>query len=235
MAWSLIAHKIAVKTSTAAINSTGADLFIVAVTSYSTTPITVSDSASNTWTGLTERTSGNNHLRIFYCQGGTTSATHTFSTNANFYCIEVAVFSGSAATPFDVENGNTSGTTVSSLTTGSITPAGNGELIVSAFGLGADAATSACTLSVNSSLTITDQTTAVNGVNDGGALAYFAQPTAAAINPTWTLSVAQSVVTASIAAFKGAGGAATASAGILWRSFLDGMGGGGYFRGNRIQ
>ena len=213
MAWSVLAHTIATRATTTAIDTTGADLLVVAVSSYSTTPVTVSDSKSNTWSPRTEKASGNNHTRLFFCQGGTVGSAHTFSTNADFYDIAVAAFSGSGAIPFDVENG--AAAVASALATGSITPAVNGELIVSALGETADGGISR-TYSVDSGLTITDQNGAAGGNHNGLGLAYFAQTTAAAINPTWSITGGANNIAAVIASFKPAagGGGITADASI---------------------
>jgi len=213
MAWSLIAHTIKTRATTNAINTTGADFIVISVASYSTTPITVSDSQSNTWSPRTEKATGNDHVRLFYCQAPTTNSAHTFSTNADFYEIAVQAWSGSTSTPFDVENGATGPN--ATLQTGSITPSVNNELIVSAVGQSADGATGTQTWTVDSSLTISDQVSALGGQHTGLAFGYFAQTTAAAINPTWTLSSTANQA-AVIASFKPAagGGITTINAGL---------------------
>ena len=203
MSWSLLANTIKAKATTDAIDTTGADLLIVEVVSYSVTPITVSDSKSNTWSYGTEKAVGTCHTRLAYCQGGTVGSAHTFSTNANFYTIAVAAFSGSAASPFDVENGN-AGT--SPIATGSITPSADGELIISAAGESADGATGSQVYSNNASLSITNQEPAISGNVDGGALAWLAQSTKTSINPTWSGSSGTPSLAVVIAAFKGAAG-----------------------------
>lgn len=234
MAFALIAHTAAANATTTAINTTGADFIIVAVCSYSTTPVTNSDSASNTWSQLTEvqAVSANAHLRMFYVQAPTTSASHTFSTNANFYAIAVAAFSGSQATPFDVQS--TASATSLTIQPGSITPAGNGELIISSVGMSADGA-SGQTWSVDSSMTISDQIAPTGGAHNGLALAYLLSSTGA-INPTWTASGGGSPnQAAAIAAFKGSGGGGGGgSMMVMFRRILDGLGGGRQ-HGNRLQ
>jgi hypothetical protein len=203
VAWSLIAHAANSNGATAAIDTTGADIIFLATATFGAQ--TPTDSASNTWTGLTAKAGGDsNNLRLWYCKNPVTSATHTFNT-ASFYSIAVQAWSGSGATPFDVENGAT-GSSLNSLATGSITPSEDDELIISAFGV--NTSTSGRTWSVNSSLTISDQRGSnSSGTNFGLGFAYLNQATAASINPTWTISGgATSTVEAVIASFKGAGG-----------------------------
>lgn len=196
--------------TTGAIDTSGASLIVVNASWYNGTTAdgTLTDSASNTWSLLTKKSLAVSiSNRLFYCANPITSATHTFTYNGTsiFPSLDVSSFSGAAtSSPFDVENGATgSGTTVQP---GTVTPSENGELIVSGTAFSIIA-----TVSIDSSLTITNQTNFSAGANEGGALAYLVQSTAAAINPTWTSSASQVAFIATIATFKqqAAGGRAS--------------------------
>lgn len=214
MAWSQIAHVGASSTggsnfTSSAIDTTGANLIIIAVHSYEVQiQPTLTDSKSNTWTGLTAYSNtGTVRTRIYYCYGGTVGSGHTFTiTNpvegATYSCIEVVAYSGAASSPFDVENGNNTGS-ASTLTTGSVTPSVNGELLIAAVGT-----SSVNPSSIDSSFTISDSSNYSGGNHFGGGMAALIQGTAGAINPTWTLSGIGAAATA-IATFKVAAGGTT--------------------------
>lgn len=200
---SLVAHTSAASSggalslTTGSVNTAGANFIVIAVSFYNNIAQTVSDSNSNTWTALTQYGSGNN-IRLFYCISCTVGSGHTFTTtssSSSYQAIAVEAFSGVANNPFDVQNGGGTFTTCV-CQPGSITPSQNGELIISAIVDG-----STTSVSVDSSMTITDQQFYSNGNALGGALAYLVQPAAAAINPSWTSAGSASVT---VAAFKAA-------------------------------
>lgn len=186
-----------------AIDTTGCNLLILGIHYYTAgSAFTVSDSKGNTWTPLTEYvTSGYVGVRLYYRLSPTVGTGHTFTVGmaGNRYpSITVMGFSGVAtSSPFDVQNGSTSDVAGTSRQPGSVTPAGNGSLVVSGIAFSA-AYTSP---SVNSSMTLQESVAYLAGNYIGGAVAYYVQPTAAAINPTfsWTNSVRTS---AAIAVFK---------------------------------
>lgn len=189
--------------STTSIDTTGVDLLIVTVSYFnptqSTTPYTVVDNKSNTFTPRTVYNTGtNSSVAIYYAQAPTVGSGHTFTaTSAEFASICVAGFSGSITSPFDQENGNGS-TSTSSIQPGSVTPSENNELVIS----GVVAHTGGDPFSINSGFTIAVQ-------NDGspssfpGGLAYIIQTSAAAVNPSWSLA-GSGQAAAAIATFKAA-------------------------------
>ena len=211
MTWSLIGHELAhgaLGGTTTAFDTTGADLIVLCVSSYTGTP-TVSDSQSNTWSPLTKQTEADASSQLYYCASPTTSSAHTFtvSSGSNTYdVLTVSAFSGSGASPFDVQNGAVSALDNGAIQPGSITPSVNGEMIISG-----TASFTTHVLSVDSGLTITDQQLYTSGDCTGGALAYFVQTTAAAINPTWSHS-GSNQSSAVIASFKPAAGGGTSVA-----------------------
>ena len=209
MAWSLVANPSKSSAgptfTTSGVNTTGADLLIVFITSGSTTP-SLSDSFSNTWTLIASITGSHGLSYLYYCSAPTVGAGHTFTTDkTNFGTITVQAWSGSAASPLDQFSSFGTSTTTT-VQPGSITPLSNNELIIcgSFSGLVAIAEPT-----VDSGFTIPAGSgfAGVPGTNYGGeALAYLEQTSAAAVNPTWTYASNTGDGQAIIASFKGAAG-----------------------------
>lgn len=185
--------------TTSAINTTGANLIVVAIcTVNNLTGATVTDSKSNTWSSSLTAVSGGNLIQIFYLYSPTVGSGHTFtfttSGGPTTPSIAVAAFSGTLS-PFDQQMGATQTGAISTFQAGSITPTANNELII------AQASNySTSTVSINDGFTITDSVSPL--YNTGNTLAYLVQTTAAAINPTWTYGTAQTYASAKIASFK---------------------------------
>ena len=193
--------------TSSAINTTGASLLIVVASNFSSDLYSPTDSKGNTYTSLTRVASVGNTARIWYCANPTVGSGHTFTlTRVNDLAFGIsgcaAAFSGVATTsPFDVENGTA--TYGASGVTGSVTPSNDNELILA--GVGFWTGGTPAVMSINSSMSITDQVVDSNANStSGSALAYFVQGTAAAINPTWTSTVNPTVLNAFIASFKAA-------------------------------
>jgi len=191
--------------TTGAINTTGANLLVVVVSQYGNIAEgTLSDSKGNTWTGLTLKTGpGTVALsRIHYCVPSSVGSGHTFtysSASNMFGEIAVMAWSGAAASPFDVENGGSTGSGTS-LQPGSVTPSLNGSLLVA----GVSITDGSSSYSIGSGFTVIANVPFSASVNEGLLAAYLVQGTAAAINPTfsWTGSAEAA---ATIAVFKPAG------------------------------
>ena len=140
---------------------------------------------------------------MYYCSAPIVGTGHTFTYSGTsiYTAMCVQAFSGLASsTPFDVQNGAAT-TGATSLQTGSITPTANGELLVTYI---APFNSVSVSPTIDSGFTVTDFI-AGGGGNWAAAMAYFVQPTAAAINPTWSYTPSASAST-EIASFKGAGG-----------------------------
>lgn len=194
MAYALIAHTIAASAgpnpnvTTSAINTTGANLIVATFSGYSinASPLSMTDSKSNTWTLIASYTSTVTRTSMYYCIPTTVGSGHTFTGGvvsgggAYYPCLAIMAWSGATATPFDKHNGATS-TGATSIQTGSVTPSTNNELLLTAVGF---AATD--TYTVDSSFTIEDQHNYGAGTNFGLAFAYLIQTTAAAVNPKWS-------------------------------------------------
>lgn len=212
MAYALAANAAAGSTdgnaaTTSGIDTTGANLLVVAVTYYVLGgTVSVSDSKGNTWTQAAED-GGNNatgHATLFYSKNPSVGSGHTFTVTSTggFPGICAAAFSGAdTAAPFDQQSAFGSGG-ASSIQPGSVTPSEDNELLVTAV----SKAAAGVTASVDGGFSETDEFDLVGGQHFGLAMAYLVQTSAAAANPTWTLSGSASTA-AAIATFKaGAGG-----------------------------
>lgn len=188
--------------TTPAINTAGSSLIIVGLTFFTgaSTPI-LTDSKSNVWTKLAVSSVTSNLAAVlYYSTNPTVGAGHTFSENVtiSFPSIAVLALSGSTTlTPFDQENGNSNGSSASSIQTGSVTPTADNEILVSV--VGGDQATA---FGIDSSFIISDQIPAA-GNNYSTGLAYIikgAGSSGSAVNPTWSSSSVKLVTR--IATFK---------------------------------
>lgn len=185
MSFSLLAHTSTFGTNggtTSAINTTGANLIVLVLSSQGAVMGTFSDSQGNTYINVTDEPASSGSSQIWYCSSPSTSASHTFTVSgANLFAwMGVMVFSGakstSAADQHNVNRG--SGTTIQP---GSVTGTQSPCLVIASV-----CTEAAGTLSIDSSFAITDQKALVGSVNYTGAAAWLVQPTATAVNPTWT-------------------------------------------------
>jgi len=208
MAIALVANTAAQGTTsgatTSGIDTTGANLLVVVLATYqATTEAAISDSKSNTWTGLTASHDGSvSRTRIFYCLNATVGASHTFTCSqaSSFSSLAVSAWSGViTSSAFDVGNGANSFTAVTSIATNSVTPSENGSLLITG---GCWASVGAPdSSSINNSFSVLNALGNVSGQSFGVLHGYRIQTTAAAVNPTisWTTL---SGVSVSIATFK---------------------------------
>jgi len=145
-------------------------------------------------------------VTIYYCSGCTYGASDAFHcTGCGYATFTVMTFSGAKATSvLDAVGGQTS-SSATSLSSGSVTPASNGELIVT----GVETGGGGVTYSVDSGFTISNQG---NGPVPGGS-AYLIQGTGAAVNPSWSWSPAAqagvAIATFLPATYSGGGGGST--------------------------
>lgn len=203
----LVAHAIAgsggtSSATTAGVNTSGANfLVVVAVDLAGGSQSAISDSYGNTpYLQLTSQSATVRETISFY-YSATVGAGHTFTASGGTVsAIAAAAFSGVLTTnPVDVQAGtNNSGS--ATIQPGSITPTQNNELIIS--GIGGYVVAGSETYSIDSGMTITDQQGLIGGASFGLALAYKVQTTAAAINPTWTVSSSAAGLSATNGSFK---------------------------------
>jgi hypothetical protein len=198
---------------TTGIDTTGANLLLIYIADRSASSAGVpSDSKGNSYTGLTARTNTTNARgRWFYATGSpTVGSGHTATDTGDFGTITFMAFSGAHATaPFDVENGAAADSSGASINAGSITPNQNDSLVV--IGLTEGNTPGGGGPSIDGGFSTPVYTTFAAGSSArGAAISYLIQTSAAAANPTWTVSGVTEYATA-IAAFKpaAAGGGST--------------------------
>jgi hypothetical protein len=187
--------------TTASIDTTGMNLIVIVLSDYiGSAQATISDSKSNSYTGLTSQANASaERSRIYYIQGGVVGASHTFTATCTtcYPSIYVMSFSGVGVSPFDQQNGATTASSVSTFQAGSVTPTVNNELVVA--GLSCNTCNTGAT--IDSSFVLSDSASGSGGARIGGGAAYIIQTTAGATNPTWSWSGGSSVA-ATIATFK---------------------------------
>ncbi len=179
--------------TTPARDTTGAKIITLVTTQASNN--TPTDSASNTWAKRSEALNGSARCSIWECINPTTNASHTFSLTATVPGIAMAAFAGTPDV-FDQSN-NATGSSVSSLATGSVTPTADNELII-------DAAlcSSVDPNSIDAGQTLLEHFTGDGATVFGTGLAYEIQTSATTRNPTFTFSGSSGTAGACIATFK---------------------------------
>lgn len=185
--------------TTPPIDTTNANLLIAAISYFTSVTPTLSDSFTNTWNGLTAKSSVNATSRLFYAFPATAGINHTFTLTgtAFFGSIAVLALSDALSSPFDVENGAFF-ENVGGITPGDITTNFSNELIVTA--LAHDPGIS--NLVIDTGFSILTSLGYVNAAHQGIALATHTQEVASfqvGPNWNWTGSVGAASV---IAAFK---------------------------------
>jgi hypothetical protein len=211
---SLLAHAVCAGNSctTGGINTTGATLLIAVAYYASAAPSAPTDSKGNTWRASTAYSDGEgtpHEIEIYYSydHGGSAlsvGAAHTFTcgNSNNGPWLMVYAVSGTLTTSavYDTVNGaGSAGGNVTSIATGSITPAVTGEFIAS--GLAVNADYGAIPGIAVTSLTLLDASS-----GNAGEDAYLIDANTNPLNPTWSWTTSQKAV-ATIAAFKPSGAA----------------------------
>ena len=197
----LVAHAIGSgqnQADTSAIDTTGATLLVAAIAYYGTSGLpSFAGSKNNSWTALDAYFGGDGVLILYYCKNPVVGTNHSFSASAtNMYgSLAVAAFSGTDTIANADGNNGAGASSTSSISSGSISPSDDGELIISAcLRVGNSAAPSAA------GFTLTDSNT--SALNFCVGLGYKLQTTAAPVSATWQSNVAANRMAATIAAFK---------------------------------
>lgn len=201
-------HTAAINTTTttavtSGIDTSGNSLIALCLQDINATLNTVSDSKGNTISLLTEQASGglNAHSLIGYLQNPTVGTGHTFTLTApgtgDYPGLAVIGWNGAKTSGvFDQQNGAVqSSGSATTIQAGSITPTEDNEVVVACVSW----ANTTATPTIDSGFTITDRAEALAAL--GLSMAYKIQTTAAAVNPTWTVSTGQ-YMAATIASFK---------------------------------
>ena len=196
--------------ATAAVDTTGATLLVISVSSYGVGAVpTVSDAKGNVYTALTSRTQGTARHRLFYRLAPTVGTGHTFTvTGAGIYAAILAyAFAGVGS--YQTESGTTA-TSGASLASGSVTPSTSGALIVT--GIAGGVATTDTVAPVGFAVTTKPF---VSGTTMHGSAAWQVQAVAAAINPTWSFTPSQTPIALGSAVFLASAAVETAQ-GYVW-------------------
>lgn len=204
MAFSLIVDTSAASTTatsvtTAAVNTTGANLLVIWTAEVAeSTPGTVADSKGNSWVPVASQpavTAGlGSRVRCWACLNPTVGSGHTVTVTADKPAVSFEAYAtGSSAASVDATVGTSTTTVVTSLATGTLTPAGNNELVLSA-----------AAFASNPSASVAAGYTALNSVafsatNRGLSTAYQIQTTGTARNATWTVSTPSALGVAQVA------------------------------------
>ena len=206
--------------TTSGIDMRGASLIVVslAVASHSTTtgspplstgnPVFITDSSGNTYycgTPISVDSCGygadnKGVTQQWYAIAPVTTSNMTFSASKFYVSLFVQGYSGTATSPlacvYDTSNGQYCGDSVTTCQTGSITPAGTGELLVPI----ASSQDSITALSINDSFSLLGFEP--SSANSAGGNAYLVDSSATAINPTWSWTSGAEYMGASITAYK---------------------------------
>lgn len=177
------------------IDSTGCNLLVVSVSHWIGVGITSLSDGVNTFIPLTARGAVNPSIQQFYCLNPTTNASHTITATVQYGAISVHAFSGVGA--YHAEAGSTTNGT--SLATGSITPPSDGAVLIAALSIAA-----ASTETGAGTYTGFTQRAYLAANYQGIAFSYYIQPTAAAVQETFSGSsieraAAQCCFTAAVA------------------------------------
>lgn len=190
------------------IDTSGADLIVITC-GYQRNVLnadpTISDNKGNTYTPLPAGHVGDNKgIRVFYKFNPTVGTNHIVSAAAvlyaNFAVVHVLAFSGAHSSPFDQQAGDgaASGTSVSPTgVSGPLTPSQHRCLLITSI---ADSFTNARSFD-DGNFSVLDQIANAPGTHFGGAVAYSIQPTAVAVDPTWSSSPDSGSLVASISIF----------------------------------
>ncbi len=171
--------------------STGGNFIVVWSGAHAAGLPTIVDSKLNTWTQLTADTTGSfPNMRGWYAKNATVGTSHTITVTGLFVGFCAAIFSGvSTSTPRDGTGSRVSDHSGTTNQPGSVTPAADGSLLITATG------TDATVVVTNNDLGLgfTQSGNFVGGNSPstwaGITMAYKIQGTAAAQNPTFTYGV----------------------------------------------
>ena len=187
--------------TTSGVNMVGANFLVACLTFYTpSTQTAFSSSPSNTWNKLTvydDSVFVGVSTVIYYAESASSGSSQTFTANGAFSAISVMGFSGvKVASSIDKQGGaGTSGSNVTTIQPGSITPSVNRELVVTC---GSNLAAGGITVSPSNYTQLAN--IAYNGTWVSNGSAYWIQTTATATNPTWTFS--SSLAATAIASFE---------------------------------
>jgi hypothetical protein len=161
---------------------------VMVVASADTATVTVSDSKSNTWTGLHKQDSGGIggivQVQTYYVAGPTVGTGHTFTVSGTGAKASIAVsawYGVPTTTPFDAEaaGGSSNVTTANTLSAGTCSSATANELFIGGF------AGSSASADTNADLTVLENVF-YSANNYSVALGYLVYGSSGSLSATWT-------------------------------------------------
>lgn len=170
--------------TTIAIDTTGANLIVISVSSYASAAPT--DSKSNTWLPLTIQNSGSAINRLFYCINPIVGSGHTFTINTASSYPVISVVAAASAGPWIVQGESGTFAVVTTIQPGSLTPLKADSLFVTGVTSNGDAE------DINSSFTRYSIFSS-GGARCSGGIGYKIKTTIGAENPTWDCYGVQTV------------------------------------------
>lgn len=211
--WTLVACISQASSDTTSVTTTtpvdcatgGTNLIVLIISRYGNNaagglPTSAADSSGNTYTTRIGTQAGGSAqsdiVAIDSGSGGiaptvttTMTFTLTYGGTANYPGLTVLCIKDASGSPtFGTANDSNIQTSASSLATGSLTPGGNGHLLISGISTQNDSPTATAT--IGSGFTYATGAIGVSGFSQEVGGAAFYQATAAAINPTWTFGAA---------------------------------------------
>lgn len=218
MTWTLVAHTTIPGSPTggtsAAIDTTGANLIVWSISHITAFNPTYTDSKSNSWhQPVAAVRDGSNAVqlewRYNYPGAIVVGSGHTFTISGGggntFGSATITAWSGYVGGVFDNPSAGTGNSSSATIQPGSITPSVDGCLVL--MGVEVNGGTDGWTGSINGGFTLSDQVGFVSANNFGSMQAYLIQTSAAAANPTFTLAGAATSMAAQSLWFPGVGGA----------------------------
>jgi hypothetical protein len=179
--------------TTTGVDTTGSNLLVVPVASYST-GATVTDNKGNTYTPLTQYGGGGSLSQIWYCLSPVVGTGHTVTVGSSSTYSGLCLVGYSGVAALDTSTGSFGAAP------GSITPAGANELFVAVAATGSGGAD----ITGCSGLTLVAHAAYSGGVNTAFGFAEIIATNSAAQNPTFTSSAG--TPTSAMAAFTAAAG-----------------------------
>lgn len=201
MAYVLIAHAIGFQNA-GPIDTSGADLIVICC-DINSSPYAPTDSNGNSMAaGFGYYGGGGGQSSMYPIFSPIVGPGHTFQIGnpTSSTSIAVSAWSGSAASPLDVETGSDPSGVTGPFNAGAVSPSVDGCLIITGLVLGSNAGRDLLTLS--SPFTLLDGLRGQEGSYYGQAHGYEIQTTAAARNPVWEWSPVSAGMGASVAVFK---------------------------------
>lgn len=167
------------------VDTTGSNFISVSSSNYNLNAVSLSDNLANVWTLDITQASSQQTTNIWSCHNPTVGAGHTFTltgVGTPSYCT-ISVVWASGISNIAVQSTNSVGSVAPSIQPGSVTPAENGDLIITS-----NCSWSSTSGSIDSGFSSNYVPFNTSNSNLAGGMGWLIQPTAAAINPTWTFS-----------------------------------------------